>query len=151
MAAVGLMASSAFAASSDVPLYTNKDLEKFRTPAPKTSSAPVRTITAEEYKFIQTFIDTQYARLDAERERSNAQRESERSGNTSGLYMAPYGGYYGYPYNSYDHYRVDPNASNIYRHGFGNPDGFPAHYARPSARFRDGFGGGKHGGGGRGH
>ena len=95
-----------------VPLYTNEDLNKMFGPPPKGPSVPVDKSKPEDWVAIQQFIDSQYARIDVERQYemqlrsmdSSSQAPQEMSG---GYYPGYYGGYYGgyYPglYRSYFH------------------------------------------------
>ena len=91
-----------------VPLYTNEDLNKMFGPPPKGPSVPVDKSKPDDWVAIQQFIDSQYARIDAERQYamqlrsmdSSAQVPQEMSG---GYYPGLYGGYYPGYYSSYFH------------------------------------------------
>jgi len=91
-----------------VPLYTNDDLNKMFGPPPKGPSVPVDKSKPEDWVAIQQFIDSQYARIDAERQydmqvRAMAESSQAPQGMTGGYYPGYYGGYglyrnYGYGY-----------------------------------------------------
>src|SRR5262245_41378211 len=89
-----------------VPLYTNEDLNRMFGPAPKGPSVPVGKSKPEDWVAIQQFIDSQYARIDAERQCAMQLRSmdvrSQASQEMAGSYPGYYGGYYpGFYYNSF--------------------------------------------------
>jgi hypothetical protein len=51
-----------------VPLYTSDDLDRMFGPAPDGPSVPVDKTRAEDWAWVEQFIDRQYARVDADRQ-----------------------------------------------------------------------------------
>ncbi len=70
---VGALASAllaggiATAGDDEVRLFTNDDLDRLFGPAPATVSNPVDKSRPEDWRWVQEFIDRQYARIDADR------------------------------------------------------------------------------------
>ena len=89
-----------------VPLYTNEDLTRMFGAPPKGPSVPVDKSKPEDWVAIQQFIDSQYARIDAERQ-YEMQRQSMMESSqvphesSGGYYPGLYGGYYGGYYPGY--------------------------------------------------
>jgi hypothetical protein len=50
-----------------VPLYTSEDLDRMFGPVPTGPSVPVDKTTPEDWRWVEQFIDRQYARVDADR------------------------------------------------------------------------------------
>lgn len=101
-----LLAGSSIAASAeDVPLYTNADLVRFRTP--ETADDPQRTLETMAWvepapcltwAFVAEFLEREHARIDAER-RSDLERSRLESLQRRPVYVAvPYYPALRYPY-----------------------------------------------------
>lgn len=74
-----------------VPLYTNEDLDRMFGPPPKGPSVPVDKSGPEDWRWVEQYIDRQYARIDADR-----QYDLDRYSVETNRYIAAgYGGYYG--------------------------------------------------------
>jgi hypothetical protein len=56
------------ASTESVPLYTNDDLDRMFGPAPPPVTDPVDKTTPEDWRWVEQFIDRQYARIDADRQ-----------------------------------------------------------------------------------
>jgi hypothetical protein len=63
-----LPAGYACAGTESVPLYTNDDLDRMFGPAPPPVSSPVDKTTPEDWRWVEQYIDRQYARIDADRQ-----------------------------------------------------------------------------------
>ena len=50
-----------------VPAYTSEDLDRMFGPAPAQPSVPVDKSRADDWRWVESFIDRQYARIDADR------------------------------------------------------------------------------------
>jgi hypothetical protein len=61
-------AGFARAGTESVPLYTNDDLDRMFGPAPPPVTDPVDKTTPEDWRWVEQFIDRQYARIDADRQ-----------------------------------------------------------------------------------
>lgn len=108
-ALVLVAASSPGVQAGDVPLYTNADLERYRTP--ETADDPARPVlspaatsatelqgpclTADGWAFVAAFLEREYARLDADR-RSELERSRLEAVASRPIYV-------GVPY--YPHFR----------------------------------------------
>jgi hypothetical protein len=69
------------AGAEDAPrVYTNADLERFNRPAAGAPAAPTGSAAdpASEWKYVQDFLDREYARIDADRRHRLEVRESDR-------------------------------------------------------------------------
>jgi len=109
-------------AGEPVPLYTNADLEKFGPPT--APDGPVRTPDGGEWRFVQEFLDREYARVDADR-RHDLDRAvvDEYTAPPEPRYrlLSPYYGYSGYyGYRGYDGY---PGYPRTYPYGVPAQDG----------------------------
>jgi len=51
-----------------VPTYTNEDLDRMFGPAPAQPSVPVDKSGPDDWRWVESFIDRQYARIDADRD-----------------------------------------------------------------------------------
>jgi len=51
-----------------VPVYTSEDLDRMFGPAPGPPSVPVDKSRPEDWRWVESFIDRQYARIDADRD-----------------------------------------------------------------------------------
>jgi hypothetical protein len=73
-----LMAGLGFAVAADreeVPLYTGEDLDRMFGPAPASPSVPVDKTRPEDWRWVEQFLDRQYARIDADRQHDLSRRE----------------------------------------------------------------------------
>jgi hypothetical protein len=100
MAGLGL---SVAADREQVPLYTGEDLDRMFGPAPASPSVPVDKSRPEDWRWVEQFLDRQYARIDADRQHDLNSREmgiaegrdNEPSGYYGGSLLWGWGG--GYP------------------------------------------------------
>ena len=88
--AVLLPAGLARAGTETVPLYTNDDLDRMFGPAPPPVTNPVDKTTPDDWRWVEQYIDRQYARIDADRQYDLA-RESLAIAERN--YYPYYGGY----------------------------------------------------------
>jgi len=108
VASAVLTVSIGLAAASDaeqVPLYTGEDLDRMFGPAPSGPSVPVDKSRPEDWRWVEQFLDRQYARIDADRQNDLSNREvaiAERQAETpertygGSLLWGWGGGYSGY-------------------------------------------------------
>jgi hypothetical protein len=78
LAAVALGVAAA-AEREQVPLYTGEDLDRMFGPAPSGPSDPVDKTRPEDWRFVEQFLDREYARIDAERHHDLSSREVDVS------------------------------------------------------------------------
>lgn len=96
IAASVLLAGTAVLAEEPVPVYTNEDLERMFGPPPTAVSEPVDKSGPEDWGWVESYLDRQYARIDADRQYELQKRtldiaeERTYTGN-----RAYFGGYYG--------------------------------------------------------
>jgi len=60
-----------------VPLYTSEDLDRMFGPVPAGPSVPTDTTKPEDWRWVEQFIDRQYARVDADRQYDLDRRERD--------------------------------------------------------------------------
>jgi hypothetical protein len=72
MIAVGLSAATD---REPVPLYTGEDLDRMFGPAPAGPSELVDKARPEDWRWVEQFLDRQYARIDADRQYDLSSRE----------------------------------------------------------------------------
>jgi hypothetical protein len=60
-----------------VPLYTGEDLDRMFGPAPASPSVPVDKTRPEDWRWVEQFLDREYARIDADRQHDLNRRESD--------------------------------------------------------------------------
>src|SRR5215831_11138455 len=61
-------AGTAMAGTEAAPLYTNEDLDRMFGPPPHPVSEPVDKSTPEDWRWVEQYLDRQYARIDADRQ-----------------------------------------------------------------------------------
>jgi hypothetical protein len=66
--AVAMGAQAASVGTEAVPLYTGEDLDRMFGPVPAGPSVPCDKTTPEDWRWVEQFIDRQYARVDADRQ-----------------------------------------------------------------------------------
>jgi hypothetical protein len=108
--ALAILAVGAAAAADQeqVPLFTGEDLDRMFGPAPVGPSVPVDKSHPGDWNTVESFIDREYARIDAERQhelnRQDYDRSADREDDSSRMYGSMlwgsgyYGGYYGAEY-----------------------------------------------------
>jgi len=140
-----------------VPLYTSEDLDRMFGAAPGPPSVPVDKSRPEDWRWVESFIDRQYARIDADRDYELRKLAIEPVVPVEPVYARslPWG--LGYPASTWWNVVASSYGVNTYwgqhgSHGYGArpTDCAPA---RPQGGGRGGAirGGGRTGGGGRGH
>ncbi len=72
MIAFGLAAATE---REPVPLYTGEDLDRMFGPAPAGPSLPVDKTRPEDWRWVEQFLDREYARIDADRKYDLSSRE----------------------------------------------------------------------------
>ena len=58
-----------------VPLYTGEDLDRMFGPPPASPSVPVDKSRPEDWRWVEQFLDREYARVDADRRHDLSRRE----------------------------------------------------------------------------
>jgi len=76
MIAVGLAAATD---REPVPLYTGEDLDRMFGPAPAGPSHPVDKTRPEDWRWVEQFLDREYARIDADRQYDLSSRQVDIS------------------------------------------------------------------------
>lgn len=66
LAAMGIGVAAA-ASAEEVPLYTGEDLDRMFGPPPVGPSVPVDKTRPEDWRWVEQFLDREYARIDADR------------------------------------------------------------------------------------
>jgi hypothetical protein len=70
--AIGLAVA---ADAEKVPVYTGEDLDRMFGPAPPGPSVPIDKSRPEDWRWVEQFIDREYARIDADRQHELNRRE----------------------------------------------------------------------------
>jgi len=129
LVALGLAAGIAGAADP-VPTYTNADLVKFGAPTSAPGTLVRAPAPAADWTAVQTFLDQQYARIDADRQHELDRRQADRDDAAQDLlrpqdsYWMPYSnvwpyyGDYGHGYAGFSHY------------GGGAAAGYPGYWSK---------------------
>jgi hypothetical protein len=103
-----------------VPLYTSDDLDRMFGPPPASPSDPVDKSRPEDWRWVEQFLDREYARVDADRQYDLNRREVAIAESDSEEPERIYGGSFlwgwggGYPANG---------GWNVAGAGYGRPDG----------------------------
>jgi hypothetical protein len=97
IAASLLLAGTAALAEEPVRVYTSEDLERMFGPPPRAVSDRVDKSGPEDWGWVETYLDRQYARIDADRQYELQKRTLDiAEERTDTGYRGFYGGYYGY-------------------------------------------------------
>jgi hypothetical protein len=124
IAASLLLAGTAALAEEPVPVYTNEDLERMFGPPPAPVSDPVDKSGPEDWGWVESYLDRQYARIDADRQYELQKRTLDIADErTYTGYRGGCHGGYGY-YGGYAAFRANypasvwyGNVSRMYRGG----------------------------------
>jgi hypothetical protein len=95
VAASMLLAGSIALADEPVPLYTNDDLDKMFGPPPAQVTEPVDKSTPEDWAWVESYLDRQYARIEADRQYELNKRTLDIAEERTYTRSAYYGGYLG--------------------------------------------------------
>jgi hypothetical protein len=77
--ATAAIGSAGAAEQNPVPLFTSEDLDRMFGPAPAQPRDPVDKSSPEDWRWVEAFLDRQYARIEADRQFDLRSREVDIS------------------------------------------------------------------------